>query len=34
VRINEQLDKLSRALPTAARMLELALQEAETPAEV
>jgi tetratricopeptide (TPR) repeat protein len=33
VRINEQLDKLSRALPTAARMLESALQEAETPAE-
>jgi len=34
LRINEQLDKLSRALPTAARMLESALQEAETPAEV
>jgi glycosyltransferase involved in cell wall biosynthesis/tetratricopeptide (TPR) repeat protein len=32
MRINEQLDKLSRALPTAARMLESALQEAKTPA--
>jgi len=32
--INEQLDKLSRALPTAAQMLASALTEAETPAGV
>ena len=28
-RVNEQLDKLSRALPTAAQMLEAALTETE-----
>jgi len=33
-RLNEQLDKLSRALPTAAGMLEAALTETETPAQV
>jgi tetratricopeptide (TPR) repeat protein len=33
-KINGQLDKLSRALPSAALMLENALAEAETPAEV
>lgn len=33
-RVNEQLEKLARALPTAAQMLEAALKEAETPAEV
>jgi len=33
-RLNEQLEKLSRALPTAAQMLESALQEAELPVQV
>jgi len=33
-RLNEQLEKLSRALPTAAQMLEAALQETEAPAAV
>ena len=33
-RLNEQLEKLSRALPTAAQMLESALTEAETPAAI
>ncbi|HEX7569799.1 MAG TPA: glycosyltransferase [Verrucomicrobiae bacterium] len=33
-RVNEQLEKLARALPTAAQMLESALTEAETAAEV
>ena len=32
--INGQLEKLSHALPTAAQMLESALSEAETPAQV
>jgi hypothetical protein len=33
-RVNEQLEKLARALPTAAQMLESALTETETAAEV
>jgi predicted Zn-dependent protease len=33
-RVNEQLEKLARALPTAAQMLESALAETETTAEV
>jgi hypothetical protein len=33
-RVNEQLDKLARALPTAAQMLEAALKEVELPTEV
>jgi FkbM family methyltransferase len=33
-RVNEQLEKLSRALPSAAQMLEAALAEAATPAAV
>jgi len=33
-RVNEQLEKLARALPTAAQMLESALTESETAAEV
>jgi tetratricopeptide (TPR) repeat protein len=33
-KLNEQLEKISRALPTAARMLEAALNEAEIPTVV
>jgi hypothetical protein len=33
-RVNEQLEKMARALPTAAQMLESALAESETAAEV
>jgi glycosyltransferase involved in cell wall biosynthesis/FMN phosphatase YigB (HAD superfamily)/tetratricopeptide (TPR) repeat protein len=33
-RVNEQLEKLARALPTAAQMLESVLTESETAAEV
>jgi len=33
-RVNERLEKLSRALPSAAQMLQAALAEAATPARV